>query len=439
MLSRFINFLKKDIWHIQSKELSSSRSFFLGTLRIMILAVRGFHEDKLQLRASALTFFSLLAIVPVAAMAFAIAKGFGIEEMLQRQLLHEFPAHHEVIRQVIGFANNLLEKTRGGTMAVIGIIVLFWAVLKVLGHIERSFNDIWAIKKSRALWRKFSDYLTIMFICPVLVIASSSFTLYLKTQLPTIIEKISFLGFLSPLIYVLLKLSPYVMIWFLFTLTYLFIPNTKVNFNAGLLAGVLAGTIYQLLQMAYINFQFLLTGYNAIYGSFAALPLFLIWLQLSWLIVLFGAEISYAHQNSTLYEFEPASHQISHAMKKLLCLQVAHLLVQNFSSAKNPLTDFQIASTLDMPLRLIQMVTESLVSAHILSEIGSDLKEETAYQPALDIDKLTIGYIVEALENKGDDRITLPQTKVSENLQTVLQQFNEAIEAHPANKRLKDI
>jgi len=390
------------------------------------------------LRASALTFFSLLAIVPVAAMAFAIAKGFGIEEILQRQLLHEFPTHQEVIQQVIGFAENLLGKTRGGPMAVIGIIVLFWAVIKVLGHIERSFNDIWAIKKSRALWRKFSDYLTIMLICPVLVIASSSFTLYLKTQLPTIIAKISFLGFVSPLIYLLLKLSPYVMIWLLFTLTYLFMPNTKVNFNAGLLAGVIAGTIYQLLQLAYINFQFLLSGYNAIYGSFAALPLFLIWLQMSWLIVLFGAEISYAHQNRTHYEFEPASHQISHAMKNLLSLQVAHLLVQNFSNAKKPLTDFQIASILDMPLRLIQIVTESLVNAHILSETGSDFKEETAYQPALDIDRLTIGYVIEALESKGDDRITLPQTKVSETLQTALQQFTTAIEAHPANKRLKD-
>jgi membrane protein len=439
MLSRAIRFLKKDIWHIQTKDLSKGRSFFLGVLRIIVLAIRGFEKDKLQLRAPALTFFSLLALVPVAAMAFAIAKGFGLEAVLKRQLLNEFPGQQEVLLQVIGFAHNLLDRTRGGTMAVIGIIVLFWAVIKVLGHIERSFNDIWNIKKSRNLWRKFSDYLTIMLICPILVIASSSFTLYLKTQITNIVERISLLGHLSPLIYMLLKLLPYGMIWLLFTLTYLLMPNTKVKFGSGFLAGIIAGTMYQLLQLAYINFQFVIAKYNAIYGSFAALPLFLIWLQISWLIVLFGAEISYAHQNSDLYEFEPGSLRISHSMKTLISLQVGHLIINNFSNAQRPLTAHQIAMALEMPLQLVQTSLNDLVDAKILSETESDENEVSAYQPALDINRLTLSYVINALDNRGDGEIPFPQNEASESLEAVMQEFKDAVDTHPANRLLKDI
>jgi membrane protein len=439
MLSRIINFLKKDIWHIEAKELSSGKSFFLGILRVVVLTIRGFDEDKLQLRASALTFFSLLALVPVAAMAFAVAKGFGLEAILERQLLHEFPSQQEVLLQVIGFAHNLLDKTRGGTMAVIGIIVLFWAVIKVLGHIERSFNDIWTIKKSRSLWRKFSDYLTIMLICPILIIGSSSFTVFLKTQLAPIIGKIALLGYFSPLIYLLLRFLPYSMIWLLFTLTYLLMPNTKVNFSSGFLAGIIAGTIYQLVQLAYINFQFIIARYNAIYGSFAALPLFLIWLQISWLIVLFGAEISYAFQNSELYEFEPGSLRISHSMKILMSLQVGHLFIQNFSNAEKPLTAHQVAMALGMPSRLAQTIIGDLVDAHILSETEAEGNEAAAYQPALDINKLTLSYVINALEREGSDHIPLPRTSTSETLKASLQKFSDAVEAHPANSLLKDI
>jgi membrane protein len=439
MLSRTIKFLTQDIWHIQVKELSTGRSFSLGVLRVIVLAIRGFKKDKLQLRAPALTFFSLLALVPVAAMAFAIAKGFGLEAVLERQLFHEFPGQREVLLHVISFAHNLLDKTRGGTMAIFGVIILFWAVIKVLGHIERSFNDIWNIKKSRTLWRKFSDYLTIMLICPILVIASSSFTLYLKTQVTNIVEKISLLGYLSPLIYMLVKLLPYGMIWLLFTLTYLLMPNTKVNFASGLLAGIIAGTMYQLLQLAYINLQFVIAKYNAIYGSFAALPLFLIWLQISWLIVLFGAEISYAHQNSELYEFEPGSLRISHALKTLISLQVGHCIVQNFSNARKPLTARQIAMDLGIPLRLVQTILGDLIDARILSEIESEENETGAYQPALDINRLTLSFVINALGNKGNSEIPFPQNETSESLKAALQNFKDTLESHPANKLLKDI
>ena len=151
MLHKVIRFVTTDIWHIESKNTSRSKSFFLRQLRIIILAIRGFNEDNLQLRASALTLYSLLAIVPVLAMVFAVAKGFGFDMLLQDQLLARFPGQQEVLVKAIGFARDLLTKTRGGLMAGIGVIVLYWAVIKVLGHIEHSFNDIWNISKARSL------------------------------------------------------------------------------------------------------------------------------------------------------------------------------------------------------------------------------------------------------------------------------------------------
>ncbi|MDX2448104.1 MAG: YihY/virulence factor BrkB family protein [Desulfobacterales bacterium] len=439
ILHKIIQFITIDIWHIETKNASWGRSFFLRQLRVIILAFRGFKEDKLQLRASALTLYSLLAIVPVLAMIFAIAKGFGFDTHLQDQLLTRFPGQQEVLVASIGFAKNLLAKTRGGLIAGIGIIVLYWAVIKVLGHIEESFNDIWNISKARSLWRKFSDYLTIMLICPVLVILSSSATVFIKTQITLIVDRIALLGFFSPLIYVSFKLIPYVLIWLLFTFIYMMMPNTKVRVSSGLLAGIVAGTIYQALQMVYINFQFLLSKSNAIYGSFAALPLFLIWLQASWLIVLFGAEIAFAHQNNETFEFEQATRQISFSLKKRLALQIAHLLVTNFAKAEKPFTAHQVSAAIEIPLRLVQMTLLDLVAAKIVSETDSDTEEEPAYQPALDINRITIGYVMNALERIGDDQLPSPHTSETDAITLAMAKIEKAIESHPDNRLLKDI
>ena len=302
LISNFLSFIRGDIWRMRLDDLPFGKSFLIRQLRIIILAIRGYDEDRCLLRASSLTFYTLLSIVPVAAMFFGVAKGFGFERRLQEELFNRFPGQEEVLNQVISFSNSLLEQTRGGLIAGIGMLVLFWSVLKVLGHIEMALNDIWGLKESRSWGRKFSDYLSSMLIRPNLVLMSGSATVFITTQVTQITQKVELLGVISPLISFLLKFSPYVLIWALFTILYIIMPNTKVNFKAGLLGGVVAGTFYQIAQGAYISFQIGAAKYNAIYGSFAALPLFLMWLQISWWIVLFGAELSFANQNVDTYE-----------------------------------------------------------------------------------------------------------------------------------------
>jgi len=439
LISNFFSFIRIDIWKIRLDDLPFGKSFLIKQLRMIILAFRGYDEDRCLLRASSLTFYTLLSIVPVVAMFFGVAKGFGFERRLEKQLFERFPGQEEILSQVINFANSMLEQTRGGLIAGIGLLVLFWSVLKVLGHIEMALNDIWGINESRSWGRKFSDYLSIMLISPVLVLMSGSATVFITTQVTQITQKVELLGVISPLISFLLKFSPYVLIWALFTILYIIMPNTKVNFKAGLLGGVVAGTLYQIAQGAYISFQIGAAKYNAIYGSFAALPLFLMWLQISWWIVLFGAELSFANQNVDTYEYEPDSLKVSPGFKKLLALQIAHLLIKKFENGHKPLTDSQISAQLEMPIRLVHNILFDLVESGLVSEIKTKADKEFAYQPARDINKLTIQYVLETLDQKGTDNIPIAKTENFEALSQALQNFSEAMEKSQANKLLKDI
>ena len=318
MISRIIDFLKNDIWQIRLKSYPRPKSFLIRQLRIIVLAVRGFNEDKCKFRASALTFYSLLSIVPVIAMFFGIAKGFGLQQRVQNLIKTRLLGQEEITEKIIAFSNSLLENTSGGFIAGIGVALLFWMIIKVLSNVESSFNEIWGVKKSRSIGRKFSDYLSIMLVCPILLVMAGSLNVAINSQLQLITQKFTILNAIGPLVFVLLKLLPYCSVWITFTFIFIFIPNTKVKLKSALIAGIIAGTIFQLTQWVYIVFQIGVAKYGAIYGSFAALPLFLFWLQISWLIVLFGAELSFAHQNVETYEFEKDCLSVSLSFKKLL-------------------------------------------------------------------------------------------------------------------------
>jgi membrane protein len=327
--SRFLGFFTTTIWHAHRGDRSAIQWLMIRLVRTVILSVRGFTRHHDTLRASALTFFTLLSLVPVAAMAFGIAKGFGFERRLQKELL-------------IGFAQNMLDNTKGGMIAGIGVIVLFWAIIKVLGNIENSFNHIWGVRP-RTFVRKLSDYLTIMLIGPVLIIMSGSVTVFITAQISAISGRFELLQMVGPAIYVGLKLLPYSLVWMLFTLIYMIMPNTRVRFDSALLAGFVAGSTFQVVQAAYIQFQIIVAKYNAIYGSFAALPLFLIWLQISWFIVLIGAEISHAYQHSNYMDETAGGRELSISQTRLLALTVCCHIVRLFQHGRSAQTATQIA------------------------------------------------------------------------------------------------
>jgi membrane protein len=439
MLDKQIDFIKTDIWRVRSQDLPLVRSSWIKVLRIAIISVRRFDRHNCLFRASALTFYSLLSIVPVLAMVFGIAKGFGFETALERELLETFQGQEEVVRQVMAFARSLLENAKGGVIAGVGLLLLFWTVIRLFGNIEKAFNHIWGIQKSRSVARKISDYLSAILICPLLCIVSSTVTVIIKSQAKPVVQKISRLAALSPVLLFSLNLLPYCVTWVLFTFIYMFMPNTRIRFRSGFFAGVIAGTLYQAFQLVYITFQIGVAKYNAIYGSFAALPLFLMWLQLSSMVVLFGAEISYAHQHVRDYEFQPDVSAVSHAFKRLLALRIVHLLVKGFSEEKAPLSAPQIAEKLEAPFPLVRDILQQLVAAGIASKMCDEQDEHPSYQPAMATDLLTVKCVIDKLEERGTDRIPVAESKELEKLSECLKAFGEAAEKSPANLRLKDI
>jgi membrane protein len=432
-------FLKSDIWRLQAHKLPPRRSFWINQLRICLLAIRRFIDDKCDLRASALTFYSLLSIVPVVAMAFAVAKGFGFEKILGEQLLAKLEGQEEVAERVIGFAQSLLENTKGGAIAGVGVVVLFWTVIKLLGNIETAFNDIWGVKTARPMGRKFADYLSVMMICPLLLIIASSVTVLITTRVAVMVERLSFLGYLADAIILFLKILPYGVIWLVFTFIYAFMPNTKVELKSALWGGILAGTVYQLVQLAYITFQIGVAKYGAIYGSFAALPLFLVWLQLSWLIVLFGAEVSFAHQNVRTYEFEEDCLKVSHRFKRMAALVIAHACVKRFVNEEKPLTAAVLARDLEMPIRLVRALLFELSEARILSEVYSDDHEDVAYQPGCDIDHLTVASVMERLDQRGIDTIPMAESLNLNKLKETVRRFHDINQQSSANLKLQEL
>ncbi len=438
-IKQVTKFVKKDIWKISLDEISPVRAFFLRQLQILLLALRGFQEDKVQLRASALTFYTLLSLVPVVAMAFGIAKGFGLEKYLEAELTNAFTGREEVMEWVLGFSQSLLEATKGGLMAAIGLVILFWTVMKVLGHIEHSFNDIWQINQPRSFTRKFADYFSMMLIAPFFIIASNGFTVFLTTQIYEVTANIALLGYLSPLLMFLVNLIPYVLIWVLFTILYLVMPNTKVSITSALLAGVLAGTLFQLVQWGYIHFQVGVSRYNAIYGSFAALPLLLMWMQVSWLVVLFGAEISFANQNVEQYEFESESLNMSTYNRRLITLYIAHLLIKNFENGVPPYTARQISSDLKIPIRLVREILYELVDINLVSATKTQYAKETAYQPAIDINRISIRFLSDKLEHRGMDILVARRGKEIEKIKGIMDSFRKQLDSSPENILIKDI
>ena len=432
-------FVKTDIWRIHLKDLSGSRLFFMKLLRVIVLAFKGFKEDQVQLRASALTFFSLLSIVPVVAMAFGIAKGFGLETLFHDRVVETFAGQEQVIEQIFKFSNTLLQNTKGGIIAGIGMVILMWTVINLLRNIEESFNWIWGIKTARNYIRKFTDYLTIMVIAPLLIILSSSLTIYITTYIISLTREVQVLDYFSSYIFFLLRLTPYTIIWLVLILIYIIMPNTRVKLTSAVIAGIFAGTLYQLTQILYINFQVGVARYNTIYGSFAALPLFMIYLQISWLIILLGAEVAWAYQNVEKYEFEKDSKSMSPAFHRVLSLMIVQLLVKNFAKGELPFTANVISEKLKIPIRLVERILDDLTDIRLITETSLEDYQEIAYQPGVDPEQLTVLYVWRKLERTGFDDLPMEDSEEYNNIVRTLKGFSDAMEKLPENKRLKDI
>lgn len=393
--------------------------------KLLFYTVQGLSSHGTMVRSAALTFYTLMSLVPVVALVFAVVKGFGLADGLEQNLYEVLPQSPEVIDYVVDFAQKALARTQGGWVALVGVLTLFWAVIKVFGSIEDAFNNIWEVKGTRSAARKYSDYIAVVVIAPILWVVSSSFGNYAA-------EILGVAG--SPALEVLSRAASLLVTWVMFTFIYVVLPNTKVRFTAALTAGVVAGTVFLLFQWGYVYLQRWMTSYNAIYGSFAALPLFLLWMQISWEILLLGGELSFAYQNAARFDEERESLLVSYDCRRKLMVGVVVLVARAFRDGRGAVSFSEIRDRLDVPTRIMNNILFTLVQARMLNEIRTEGTEyDLEYAPARDISQLRVYDVLEAVDSHGFGRDTIDMRTNRE-----LRRGAEAVERLKAVTRASD-
>ncbi len=261
--------------------------------KTLVLTVKFFTAERVMAKASALTYSTLLAIVPIMAVVFAIARGFGYNKYIETWFRDALSSQPQAAEVIIGWVNSYLVHTKSGIFLGIGLLFMLYTVLMLVNNIEQSFNEIWQVGSSRSIYRSFTNYLAAFFLFPIFIVVTTGLSIFMTTFANSIPDILM----LSSLVRTLIDLTPYFLLSAFFIGLYVSMPNTHVKWRYAIVPGIVAGTAMQWLQLFYVHSQLWVTGYNAIYGSFAALPLFMLWVQMSWTICLFGAELTYTNQN----------------------------------------------------------------------------------------------------------------------------------------------
>lgn len=351
-------------------------------------------EKRVMGTASNLTYSSLLAFVPIMAVVFAVARGFGYSIYIEEWFKNSLSSQPDAAETIIGFVNSYLVHTKKGIFLGIGLLFMLWTVLMLISNIETAFNDIWQVKRQRSLFRTFTDYISMVFILPIVIVISSGLSIWVTA----INHQIKDMLLIGPIMSFFIELSPYILLSVAFTALYVFMPNTKVKLSSAILPGVLAGISLQLFQLIYINSQIWISNYNAIYGSFAMIPFFLLFMQTSWIICLVGAEISYCRQNSEDFFSTKNEKKLSFNQRVQYSWDIMQVVSQNFRNGKPAPNAIEIKDSINASMRNVNSLLYDLQQINFLAEIVRDEKGETAqYLPAETLENLTREILVERL------------------------------------------
>ncbi len=376
---------------------SPKNTLSVRLIKTLNLSVRSFLDRGLQYKSMALTYSTVLAIVPAFALLVAIGRGFGLQNIITQELYIYFPSQSEAIKTALGFVDRYLTQATQGVFVGVGIIVLLWTLISLLSYIEESFNSIWDIKRNRSIIQQITDYIAICLIIPLLMMCSSGVSIFMSA----IVQDGPGAQILTPVVNTLLELSPLVLVWLAFSLSFCLIPNTKVEFKYAAISGAICAIAFQILQLLFVNGQIYVSKYNAIYGSFAFLPLLLIWLQLSWLILLFGCVLTYSMQNVFTFNFLGDLTTVSHDYMKKIALIMMTIIVKRFDMGLKPMSTNQISTGYDLPIRVLNRIAEKLRGAGLIYFVYED-KQVIGMTPAKKTDSITIADLYQAINNYGD-------------------------------------
>ena len=359
------------------------------------------------LRAAALTYTTVLSLVPFLAIAFSVLKGLGAQHALEPLLQQVAGDSNELVSRIIAYVNN----TNMKSMGAIGLVMLIVTVVSLMGSIEEAFNAVWGVRETRSLQRRFSDYLSVVIIGPILLLAATSMTSSLQSQwmLQWLIRN----TYLGDAILQLFRFLPYLSVWIAMVFLYIFIPNTRIRFASAVTGGVIAGTAWELAQWGYFHFQVGVANYNAIYGTLAAVPVFLVWIYTSWLIVLFGLEIVFAHQHRGHGISGRGGFRLTVTEREQLAVALLVQVNLHFQKGGVPPSAQYLADELDMPLLLLEPVLDELEQLGYLVETSGN---EDGWLPARDPSEVQLSEVIGALRGGAALQVTTPVLQLAEGV-----------------------
>lgn len=426
------SFFEERLWESEFDGLSPWHRGLYHCLRILSLVVEGFITNRCLLLASALTYTSLLSLVPLLALMLSILKGLGVHNTLEPILLEKLSAgSEEVVSQIIRY----IDRTNVKALGALGLAGLIATAISLIGNIELALNRIWGVHKTRSLGRKFSDYLSVLLTFPILMVAALGLTGSIQSA--TLVRAVLQLPGLSHLVLFLAILSPYFLMWLALTFLYSYLPNTTVPVRSAFFGGVIAGTLWQLAQWAYIHFQVGVARYNAIYGAFAQLPIFLVWLYVSWIVVLLGAVIACAHQNIKTYRKEAVGDSVHYAGREELGLRLLFLIGKSFYSEGEPWTAEQLSRKLDVPVRPVKEMIAHYCQAGILMPAAREGDEVYLFAKAPE--RLRVDDLIETMRSYGGSNIKMNEIDGEETLKKTLEKVAEARRSALSNLTLRDM
>jgi membrane protein len=430
------NFFVKDLWDIDTGSLNGFKSFLIRTLRLLNVAFREFTEGQLTLRAMSLVYTTLLSIVPILAISFSVLKAFGVHNEVVEPFLQKFLAPlgakgTEITSRIIGFVENM----KVGVLGSIGLGMLFYTVVSVIQKVEKSFNAIWRIRKSRSFARRFSDYISVMIIGPVLIFSAIGLTATFMSN--TFVQMILSIEPFGSLFNILIKLLPYVIVCGAFTFIYMLIPNTKVHFKSAVTGGVLAGVLWETAGWAFASFIVSSAKYAAIYSGFAILIMFMIWIYLNWLILLVGAQISFYHQYPHVLSTKNKLFFVSNRLRERLAFLIMYFIGLNYYHNKPPWTVDSLVQELKLPLDPVHDMVSVLQKNGLILETADD---PPAYVPARDIETISLAELLRIVRMVEKESLNIEKKVISvPDVESVLKALEESTRNVLGERTLKDV
>ncbi len=298
---RLKRFFKDDIWTLDMEELSKAKARFIKYMKVMMITIKTFSSEKIGFQAVALSFFSTMSVVPFVAVVFAVTGGFGLADKLTGFLYEYFNNSQQIIDTVLGFAQNIINTAQSSAMGLVSALLFLWIVVWMMMNVERVFNNVWRVQKSRNLIRRLTVILAMLFVSPFIVLVFFGGSVVYSHALNYLgLDVETFSAFKTILTWTLFG----IVATLTFSTMYKFIPNAPVDYANALRAAAFSGTAFTIMQYLYLETQVLVSRMNGIYGAFAAVPMFMIWINIGWFIILIGAELAYAFQHVDNYNIE---------------------------------------------------------------------------------------------------------------------------------------